>query len=46
MIVMDMLCCVLESQYAKHGPAMPAPDTRTLILGSDIVLCCLLRLYV
>jgi hypothetical protein len=38
---MDVFRRVLDSQYARHGPAMPAPEMRTRSLGAaerDIVL--------
>ena len=45
-IVMEISRRVLESQYARQGPAMPAPTIRTFNLGADIVLCRLLKIYV
>ena len=41
-IVMDISRRVLESQYARQGPAMPAPDIITFNLTGDVVLCFLL----
>ena len=38
MIVMDESKRVLASQYARQGPAMPAPTMRTLNLIADIVI--------
>ena len=46
MIVMDVLRRVLASQYARQGPAMPAPDMRTFSLITDIVFCRLLEIKV
>jgi hypothetical protein len=46
MIVMDGSRRVLASQFAKQGPAMPAPAMRTFNLSADIVLCRLLKIYV
>ena len=43
MIVVDILRLVWASQYARQDPAMPAPETRTLNSGADIVLCRLLK---
>lgn len=40
-IVIDVRSRVLASQYAKQGPAMPAPDISTFKWGVDIVICCL-----
>jgi hypothetical protein len=39
-IVMEVGVGMRESQYARHGPAMPAPDMRILrgvVLESDIL---------
>lgn len=45
-IVMDISRRVLASQYARQGPAMPAPAIRTFNLSADIVFCRLLSIYV
>lgn len=46
MIEMDALRRVLASQYARQGPAIPAPDMRTFNLDADMVLCSLLKVYI
>lgn len=43
MIVVDTLRGVWASQYARQDPTMPAPETRTLNSGADIVLCRMLK---
>ena len=46
MIVVDISRRVLASQYARQGPAMPAPAKRTFNLSADTVLCRQLKIYV
>ena len=42
-MVMDISWRVLASQYARHGPAIPAPEMSTFILVAEIVLENLLK---
>ena len=37
MIVVDISRRVLESQYARQGPAIPAPEMRTFNLGEEMI---------